>query len=363
MHRTSHATPTTVFTAAFLVSSQLLCCFKHNAVLSNLHVSVACLLLIVFIHVKLLGILHMYGMYLTWIVECEFSVGIPLWCIHAPIKGLRQLYGIYIYVCVYICDIFNLDTTWEMPPIPAVTPTTVVKSTTTHSPSPPVTTESQFSKWTCMLTRELNVINSPALSTEGGRRPIAVSGHSKNSTQHFLCNELSKGSLTLFFLSRNQRPSRKSWATNNTKCANLISWSSKDSVSYSLYPCSTPIHFYSVHIHLHCRLLSSYSYVCMQVNGLTFTDGPSDQQLLNQGEQSYIDHFWVNCSSLHTFLYYCAIGLTANFWVKLMQIYFPFSFITHTTKLMIFDSELCFFMWVETFQGPGKRQIEVSVTS
>ena len=113
------------------------------------------------------------------------------------------------------------------------------------------------------------------------------------------------------------------------------------------YPCSTPIHFYSVHIHLHCRLLSSYSYVCMQVNGLTFTDGPSDQQLLNQGEQSYIDHFWVNCSSLHTFLYYCAIGLTANFWVKLMQIYFPFSFITHTTKLMIFDSELCFFMWVE----------------
>ena len=30
------------------------------------------------------------------------------------------------------------------------------------------------------------------------------------------------------------------------------------------------------------------------MNGLTFPDGASDQQLLSPGDQSYVDHFWVS---------------------------------------------------------------------
>ena len=38
------------------------------------------------------------------------------------------------------------------------------------------------------------------------------------------------------------------------------------------------------------------NYICHmhpQENGITFPDGPSDQQLLSPGKPSYVDHFWV----------------------------------------------------------------------
>lgn len=37
-------------------------------------------------------------------------------------------------------------------------------------------------------------------------------------------------------------------------------------------------------------------YCVSQENGLTFSDRASEQQLLNPGEQSYVDHFWVSCA-------------------------------------------------------------------
>ena len=70
-----------------------------------------------------------------------------------------------------------------------------------------------------MLTRELNVINSPALSTEGGRRPIAVSGHSK--IQHnifYAMNSLKVHSLYFFFLEiKDQAENREQQITLNVQ--------------------------------------------------------------------------------------------------------------------------------------------------